>query len=247
MLESDLTELIIALRRSIASLADGRVWLYVLTPALIAVVVMVGLSLALLDELARLLIEQPPLDWLVSWGALAVAKLLALLGGWLALLSATYVLSVLLTALIVLPLLLAHLAARDYADLARLGSDSLAGSIWNSGMAALLFVAGWLVTLPLWLIPGLGLFLPLFWMAWLNRRTFAYDVLAAHASDDEWRELRQRHALPLFVLGLLMAALVHVPFLGLLAPSLTALAYVHYGLEALRRLRGGAVVSVQQS
>ena len=50
--------------------------------------------------------------------------------------------------------------------------------------------------------------------------------------------------MPLLLLGLAMALLAHVPFLGLLAPSLAALAYIHFGLEALRRLRQGAVVAV---
>ena len=104
---------------------------------------------------------------------------------------------------------------------------------------------GIVVTLPLWLIPGLGLFLPLFWMAWLNRRTFAYDALAEHATPDEWRELRRQKAMPLLALGFGMAALTHVPFAGLLAPSLAALIYVHFCLESLRRLRQGAVVSIQ--
>ncbi len=90
---------------------------------------------------------------------------------------------------------------------------------------------------------GLGLILPFFWMAWLNRRTFAYDALAEHASAAEWQELWRRQAAPLFVLGLLMALLAHLPFVGLLAPSLAALAYIHFCLEALRRLRQGALVS----
>jgi len=47
------------------------------------------------------------------------------------------------------------------------------------------------------------------------------------------------------MLGVLMALLTHVPVLGLFAPSLAALAYIHYCLEALRRLRQGAVVAVQ--
>ena len=81
-------------------------------------------------------------------------------------------------------------------------------------------------------------------MAWLNRRTFAFDALAAHATPDEWRELRRAQAFPLLLLGLVMALLAHVPFLGLLAPSLAALAYLHFSLEALRRLRQGAVVVV---
>ena len=120
------------------------------------------------------------------------------------------------------------------------GGDSFSASLWNSGWAAVLFVMGWLLTLPLWLVPGMGLVLPLFWMAWLNRRTFAYDALAVHATDAEWRSIRRTQGFPLLGLGLLMALLAYVPFIGLLAPSLAALAYVHYCLEALRGLRQGA-------
>jgi len=234
----------LALRRSLTTLGRGRVWLYMLAPAIVAVLAMVGLSVLLLERLIASFIEQPPMSWIVAWGAFWLAKLLAALGGWLLILSASYLLAMLLTAIIVVPLLLNHLAAVDYPDLARTGSDSVVASTWNSIWAALLFIVGWLLTMPLWLVPGLGLLLPLFWMGWLNRRTFAFDALAAHATDDEWRALRRAQALPLLVLGLAMALLAHVPFLGLLAPSLAALAYIHFGLEALRRLRQGAVVTV---
>ena len=234
----------LALRRSLATLGRGRVWLYMLAPAIVAVLAMVGLSALLLERLVAAFIEQPPISWIAAWGAFWLAKLLAALGGWLLILSASYLLAMLLTAIVVLPLLLNHLASVDYPDIARLGRDSVVASTWNSIWAALLFIFGWLVTLPLWLIPGLGLLLPLFWMAWLNRRTFAFDALAVHATPDEWRQLRRAQAMSLLVLGLAMALLAHVPFLGLLAPSLAALAYIHFGLEALRRLRQGAVVAV---
>ena len=239
-----MAEVMLALRRSLTTLGRGRVWLYMLAPAIVAVLAMVGLSALLLERLVAAFIEQPPISWIAAWGAFWLAKLLAALGGWLLILSASYLLAMLLTAIVVLPLLLNHLASVDYPDIARLGRDSVVASTWNSIWAALLFIFGWLVTLPLWLIPGLGLLLPLFWMAWLNRRTFAFDALAVHATPDEWRQLRRAQAMSLLVLGLAMALLAHVPFLGLLAPSLAALAYIHFGLEALRRLRQGAVVAV---
>ena len=50
----------------------------------------------------------------------------------------------------------------------------------------------------------------------------------------------------LLLLGLIMALLAYIPFMGLLAPSLAALAYLHFCLESLRRLRGDAVLSVSQ-
>jgi hypothetical protein len=235
--EKEMPEVALALRRSLASLARGRVWLYILTPAIVALIVVVALSIFLLGQLIATLLEQPPLDWVVAWGAIWLAKLLAAIGGWLLILSASYLVATLLTAILILPLMLNFLGTTDYADVDRRGRDSLVGSTWNSVCAALLFVVGWIVTLPLWLIPGVALVLPSLLMAWLNRKTFSYDVLAAHATQDEWRELKHRHAWPLFMLGLVMALAAHLPFVGLLAPSLAALAYVHYGLEALRRLR----------
>ncbi len=237
-------DVIVALKRSLASLGQGKVWVYILGPGLAAVLFMIGVSVVFLDYLIRSFIEQPPMTWIADWGAVWLAKSLAALGAWLVILSASYLVALLLTAVFVLPLMLNWIADANYPDLARQGKDSLVAATWNSVWAAVLFVAGWLATLPLWLIPGLGLFLPLFWIAWLNRRTFAYDVLSVHASDTEWRELRDKQSLPLLALGFIMAALAHVPFVGLLAPSLSALAYIHFCLEALRRMRGGAVLSI---
>jgi len=237
---------ILAIQRSVRTLGRGRVWLYMLGPAILAFFAMIGLSVFLLQHLITTFIEQPPMSWIVAWGAFWLAKLLAVLGGWVVILAATYLVAMLLSAIIILPLLLGHLSETDYPDLARMGSDSVVEGAWNSTWSAVLFIVGWLLTLPLWMIPGLGLILPFFWMAWLNRRTFTFDALAVHATEQEWRELRRQKATPLLGLGLVMALLAYVPFVGLLAPSLAALAYVHYCLEALRGLRQGAVVTVAE-
>ena len=237
---------ILAIQQSIRTLGRGRVWLYMLGPAILALLAMIGLAVFLLQHLIALFIEQPPMSWIVAWGAFWLAKLLAVLGGWVVILAATYLVATLLSAIIILPLLLGHLSQTDYPDLARMGSDSVVEGAWNSIWSAVLFIVGWLLTLPLWLVPGLGLILPFFWMAWLNRRTFTFDALAVHATEQEWRELRRQKATPLLGLGLVMGVLAHVPLIGLLAPSLAALAYVHYCLEALRDMRQGAVVTVAE-
>jgi CysZ protein len=239
-----MTEVLLALRRSLTTLGRGRVWLYMLGPAIFALIIMIGLSAFLLDQLVAAFVEQPPMSWIAAWGAFWLAHLLAALGGWLVILSASYLVAMILTAVVVMPLLLNHLAKVDYPDVAQMGSDSFVAASWNSVWAAVLYILGWLVTLPLWLIPGFGLILPFFWMAWLNRRTFAYDALSVHATAVEWRELRRQQAMPLLALGFVMAVLTHVPFVGMFAPSLAALAYIHFCLEALRRLRQGAVVTV---
>jgi hypothetical protein len=239
-----MAEVMLALIRTLTTLARPRVWLLMVGPALVSLVVWMGLTIFLLEGLIAGFIDLPPMSWLTGWGAVWLAKLLAVLGGWLLVLAAAYVTAMLLAAIFVLPLLLNHVAAADYPELARMGKDSVTASTWNSISAALLFIAGWLVTLPLWLVPGLGLVLPLFWMAWLNRRTFAYDALAVHATDAEWRELRRRHGAPLLMLGITLALVAHIPVIGLLAPTLAALAFIHYALEALRKMRQGAIVTI---
>ena len=225
------------LRRTLATLASARPWRYILTPALAACVMLIILSLLWLDDLANLLVGLPPMRWLTAWHLPWLAQILAVIGGWLIILSASYLLAVLLTALTMMPWLLDYLATHEYADVLRLDTRSMAASVWNSVWPALVFLLGWLMTLPLWLIPGLNLALPLLWIAWLNRQTFAYEACSIHTTTDEWKALRQHHAGALFLLGLLMALLAYVPIVGLLAPSLTALAYSHYCLEALRRRR----------
>ncbi|MDR1888535.1 MAG: hypothetical protein LBQ81_04035, partial [Zoogloeaceae bacterium] len=83
-------------------------------------------------------------------------------------------------------------------------------------------------------------------LAWLNRKSFVFACLLAYATETEKREIHRRHAKPLFVLGLILALLAYLPILNLLTPGFAALAYIHYCLEALRQLRGGAYASIQK-
>ena len=237
-------EMILALVRSLGTLSRRRVWWLVLSPAVAALAVWLTLTFLVLDHISAWFLEQPPMSWLSGWGAVWLAKLLAAAGGWLVILALSYLTAMVLAAVFIMPILLQIVAARDYPEVAAMGKDSFFAGAWNSVWAALLFIAGWLLTLPLWLVPGLGLVLPLFWMAWLNRKTFSYDALAMHATDDEWRLIRERRAMPLLGLGILLSLLAHVPVLGLLTPACGALLYIHFGLESLRQLRGGAVVTV---
>ncbi|MGB4468576.1 MAG: EI24 domain-containing protein [Azovibrio sp.] len=233
-----------ALLRSFASLAKPGLWRYLLAPAFFSLLLWLGLAWFGLAKLVAWLIDNPPMTLLVSWGLVWLAHFLAYLGGWLAIFALAYLTTALLAAVFVLPWLLQKVAAQEYPELAALGKDSFVAALWNSLAATALFVFGWLASLPFWLIPGLGLILPMLLLAWFNRQTFAFDCLAVHATSEEWSVIRRQHAVPLFMLGLVLALLAHVPVLGLLVPALSALAYIHYCLEALRQLRGGALVSV---
>lgn len=240
-----MADVLLALMRTLASLREGRIWAYLILPALLSLVLWVALAFWGLGALVDWLLGYPPMSLLVGWGAVWLAHLLAWLGGWMAIFACAYLTASLFAAILVQPLLLKRLANGPYRDVAAMGKDSFTAAVFNSLWASLLFVLAWLVTVPLWLIPGLALVLPLLLMGWYNRRTFAYDALSMHATAEEWREIKAHHKRPLFLLGLTMALLAHVPLLGLLVPALAALAFVHYGLEALRRSRGGAVVTIE--
>lgn len=235
----------LALMRTLASLRNGKVWTYVLAPALLSLVLWIVLAIWGLGLLVDWLLGQPPMSLLIGWGIAWLAHILAYLGGWMAIFACAYLTAALLAALIIMPLLLKHLSENEYRDVAPMGRDSFVAAAGNSILASLLFIAGWLLSLPLWIIPGLSLILPMLLMAWLNRRTFAYDALSMHASAEEWRAIRQQHKSPLFMLGFTMALLAHIPLVGLLVPTLAALSFVHFGLEALRRSRGGAIVTIE--
>lgn len=240
-----MAEVMQALFRMLGSLRQGRVWRYVLMPAVFSLVVSIALAVWGLGWLVEEMLAYPPMTLLVGWGLVWLAHILAYLGGWMAIFAAAYLMGSLLAAIVIMPLMLRHLSATEYRDVAPMGQDSFVAATVNSLGAALVFVLAWVLTLPLWLIPGFSLLIPLLLMAWLNRRTFAYDALSLHATDAEWQHLRRRHRAPLFMLGLTMALLAHVPLLGLLVPALAALAFVHYTLEALRQSRGGALVTLE--
>ncbi len=238
-----MAEVMQALWRTLASLREGKVWLYVLTPALCSLIASLALAVWGLGVLVDEMLTYPPMTLLIGWGLVWLAHLLAYLGGWMAIFAAAYLVGALLAAVVVMPLMLRHLSATQYPDVALMGRDSFTAATVNSLGAAILFVLAWVLTLPLWLIPGFSLLIPMLLMAWLNRRTFAYDALSMHATDAEWLALRRQHAGPFFMLGLTMALLAHVPILGLLVPALAALAFVHYALAALQASRRGALVT----
>jgi len=235
----------LALARTFGSLKSARVWLYVLTPALFSLLLSIGLAIWALGWVVEQMMAYPPMTLLVGWGLVWLAHILAYLGGWMAIFAIAYLTASLLAAIVIMPLMLKHLSETEYRDVAAMGKDSFVAAAINSVLASAIFVIGWLVTIPLWLIPGFSLLMPLLLMGWLNRRTFAYDALSMHATAGEWQAIRQGRKAPLFMLGLTMALLAHIPVVGLLVPALAALSFVHYGLDALRRSRGGAVVSIE--
>jgi len=133
-----------------------------------------------------------------------------------------------------------YVAQRSFPALERRHGGTLAGSIWNGiaalGGMALLF----LVSLPLWLLPPLWPLIPLAIFTWVNQKLLRYDALAQHADREEMALLFRERRGALLLLGLLLALLAYVPFVGFIAPVVFGLAFIRYLLAALQEKRAAA-------
>src|SRR5690606_34523622 len=109
--------------------------------------------------------------------------------------------------------------------------------VLNAIIALLVFAIGYLVSLPLWLIPPLALIVPWLWWSWLTARVMRLDSLVEYAGADERRLLVKENRREYLLLGMVVSALNYVPPLFLVTPVLSALAYGHYSLALLRDQR----------
>lgn len=150
---------------------------------------------------------------------------------------AIYVTALVITALFAMPMMVSHVARRDYPELERKQGGSTAGSVVNSVLAIAVYCAGWVLSLPLWLFSPLALVLPVVLLAYLNQRLFRYDALAEHASRSEYAQVIERATPKLYLLGAVVGLLQFVPVLNLFSPVYVGLAFIHLCLAELRRQR----------
>lgn len=148
-----------------------------------------------------------------------------------------YLGSILLTILFVMPFILKLVVGADFKHLQKKRGGSFIGSLGNTIWVTLVFAVAFMVTLPLWFLPGLQIAVPLLLTAWLNKKVFLYDVLQDYASAEERRYIESEESLPLLGMGLILGFLNYIPFVIFIAPVLTALSYTYFGLNALEEYR----------
>lgn len=185
---------------------------------------------------------QPASEWMLT--ALPEWRWLDWMGPWLVHVALLFVFAPLiygstlfLLATFALPRMMVIVAARDYPQVSRQGRNAFWGSVGNTLAAGIVFAVAWLLLLPLLLIPGALLVIPLGLTAWLNQRTFRYDALAEHATAEERRRILKENGGDMVLAGLATAAAMHVPVLNFLVPAWTALVFVHLCLGRLAALR----------
>jgi CysZ protein len=232
------TALIAALR----DLREPRILALGLLPPFAAILVWAGLAWAFADDWARLVADgianTPWLTWIGDWGLASVFIWGSGIAAIALLLPLMLITAALVTDLVAMPVIVPLVGDRHYPRLERRTGGTVAGSIWNAGKAVVLFALLWAATLPLWLTGVGALVLPVLLSAHFNQRLFRYDALAEHASAEEFARILRTSRGDLFLIGILLSLLLTVPLVNLLVPVLSALAFTHFCLARLERVRG---------
>lgn len=230
-----------ALLEALKSQIHPKMLALMLWPMLAAMVLWVGAALFFWsDWVAGLtgMVQTTPLEQWIAQGFLAVAShyvisvILVLL-----LLPAIYVTALVITAVFAMPMMVSHVATKNYPGLKLEHGGTAIGSVANAAMAIAVYCVGWILSLPLWLLSPFALALPIVLMAYLNQRLFRYDALAEHASPEEYEQVLDRATPKLYLLGALVGLLQFVPLLNLFAPIYVGLAFIHLCLAELQLLR----------
>jgi hypothetical protein len=219
----------------LAHLLHPRMLWLMLWPMLVSLAIWAALAIALWTRLAHWLAER------FDFGsATLIAAHVAL--------ALVFVPLVYLTTLFILGVfgmqkMVDYVAQRSFPALERRHGGGLGGSLRNAvstlvGMA-ILFV----VTLPLWLVPPLWPLIPLGIFTWVNQRLLRHDALGEHADREEMARIFRERRGALLALGLLLALLAYVPFVGFIGPVVFGLAFIRYLLAALQELRAGAKIA----
>lgn len=238
-----------ALANAFRSVLHPRMLMLTIWPMLIALVLWIGLAwwhwAAWSQWLEALITGSDASRWLSESTLAFIAHYSAWLILSLALAPMILLTAVLIAAVLEMPLIVGFVAARHYPALEKKRGGTVLGSGVNALVAVSVFIGLWIVTLPLWLTGVLIPVLPLVLGAYLNQRLFRYDALSDHASAEEYAAILEAGWGRMYILGLLLAGLYYVPLLNLLVPVLSGLAFTHFGLAALARLRaanGGQLV-----
>ncbi len=177
-------------------------------------------------------------------------------------------LCLLVVAMMMTPSLTALVVERRFVLLERKkGGSFLFSLMWSLGSTLLALIA-MVISIPLWLVPPLILILPPLIWGWLTYRVMTFDVLAAHASAEERREIFKRHRACLLGIGVITGYLGAAPSLVWASGAMFAAAFVilvplaiwlytlvfafsslwfaHYALAALERLRAENATALAQ-
>lgn len=179
-------------------------------------------------------------EWMISMGLFSLSGIKAWLVPFsvaIVLLPISGILGLTVAAIFVMPMVVTHVSRQHFPELALQGQNALIVSVWNAVWVSVVFVLGWVLTLPFWLFPPLGLLVSLLWWTFAFSRIMRIDAIVEHATRQERALLIRRHSTAFWTIGMLCAVMNLIPPAWIFLPVFSGLVYTHFGLEALQRLR----------
>lgn len=236
-----------ALLRSLIDLFHPKMLLLLLVPPFVALLIWGGLGVLFWDQLLqfshifsqKFLFTQEIPAWMIEWFSVtpeSVAKGLAIVVSILLILPMTILTSMLITSLVVMPVVLKYLQ-KFFPELQKRGSGVFVASIKNLIISSVIYIVLWVMSLPLWMIPGLSVALPLLLNGYLTYRIFVFDILSDYASLREIKVLSGRKRVDFMILGVIVSSMVLFPPLFFILPIYSALCFSRYTLLELQELR----------
>ena len=211
-----------ALSRALGLMLTPRVWLLIWKPTLFSVVLGLVLVFAVGmvwgDEIKAVALDAR--NWVDGqWsGDNWWESLITVVMGFMAFML-TAVLFVVLTvvwAMIFISVFgMSHInhlvASKFFPNMQRTGGLSTAQSIWHTLKWTLWFAVFWLVSVPAYILAGLGALIQGGVIARYNQKVFTFDALADHATHEEFAAIAEQHNFNLFVLGAVVTFLGALP------------------------------------
>ena len=237
-------KLVLALTEAFKALFSFKILLCLVAPLFFSVFLGLILFFFFWEKASRFIVDTLTQTWVfdyisrlaahdftwIAWGIAAGVLILLFI-------PISYFFSIILSQIFVMPIVQRELNRKYFPQLEIKNGGSLLGSLWNSFVSSLGFIVAFVLTFPLWLIPGLQILLPMIYTGWLNRRLFTYDSLADHASSEECKKLFEANAGTYYGIGFLGAVLMYIPFLSFFAPVFTGIVFHFYCLRRLEELR----------
>lgn len=186
-------------------------------------------------------------EWMVSVGLFSLSAIKAWLVPFavaIVLLPISGILGLTVAAIFVMPMVVTHVSRQHFPGLALQGQNTLVVSVWNAVWVSVAFVLGWVLTLPFWLFPPLGLLVSLLWWTFAFSRIMRIDAIVEHATSQERLRLIKRQSTGFWTIGMVCALMNLIPPAWIFLPVFAGLVYTHYGLDALQRLRAERTLDV---
>lgn len=172
-----------------------------------------------------------------GWNFLTMTDWLAGLLSFISLSAIGVVIGLAAASILVTPLAVKFVSERYFPQLEKKGQHVNSVSTFNAIKVSCIFIFGWLLTLPLWLIPFMSIILSLFWGAYAFSHMSQVDAIVEHATAEERRYILSAYKKGFWFIGFVCAALSLIPFMGLVMPVFSIIVCTHYGLKALEHHR----------